>query len=71
MGERGVSPQDVARIKSGTKMTQADGASVYIKSIGSGHYDVLVESENGIVTVMKNKTGEELRALGERYGWHL
>jgi RHS repeat-associated protein len=70
MAERDVSPADLANMRTGTKMTQADGATVYVKGLGQGKYDVLVEGEKGVVTVMKNKSGQEVRELGERYGWH-
>jgi RHS repeat-associated protein len=70
MAEREVSPADLANMRTGTKMTQADGATVFVKGVGHGKYDVLVEGEKGIVTPMKGLSGQEVRELGERYGWH-
>lgn len=51
-------------------MTQADGAKVFVKGIGPGKYNVVVEGEGGFVTGMKNLSGEEVRALADRYGRH-
>ena len=43
----------------------------YIKGTAAGKYNIIVEGDNGIVTAMKGKTSAEVRALAERYGWHL
>ena len=40
-----------------------------MKKLASGRYNVVVEGEGGIVTVMKNKTAGEIRRLAENYGW--
>ena len=47
-----------------------DGASVFVKGLGHGKYNVVVEGEGGFVTGMKNLSGAEVRALAEKYGWH-
>ncbi len=71
MRQRDITPEDQARIKTGDKMTQADGASVYVKGVGHGKYDwMVVNSEGGFVTGYKGETGEGLRRLAEKYGWH-
>ena len=70
--ERGITEADKARIKTGTLMTQADGASVYIKGVGRGKFDYMVVNEQGqIVTAYKGVTGERLKELAGKYGWHL
>jgi hypothetical protein len=48
IGERGFTPEEIAETKTGTKMTQADGASVYVKGLGHGKYNVVVDGEGGL-----------------------
>ena len=68
---RGFTPSDISDLKlSPSKiMTQTDGASVYIKDIGSGKFNVIVESENGVVTALKNIGQNSLDKLSKNYGW--
>ncbi len=68
---RGFTPSDISDLKlSPSKiMTQTDGASVYIKDIGSGKFNVIVESENGVVTALKNIGKNSLDKLSKNYGW--
>ena len=49
--------------------TQADGATAYIKKTSRNNYDVVVESDDGIITVIVDKTRGELRDLANNYGW--
>lgn len=48
---------------------QADGANVFIKNIGDGKYNVIVEGENGVVTALKNISEKSLNKLAQNYGW--
>ena len=71
MEGRGITEADKARIKTGARMTQADGATVYVKGAGGGKYDYLILDEHGgVITGYKGTTGEQLRNLAEKYGWH-
>ncbi|MBZ2187139.1 MAG: hypothetical protein K7J46_20740, partial [Bryobacter sp.] len=67
---RNMSPAEIAEAKTGQAYTQSDGATAYVKKLASGRYNVVVEGEGGIITVMKNKTAGEIRRLGQNYGWH-
>jgi hypothetical protein len=68
---RGFSPSEISALKlSPSKvLSQTDGASVYIKDIGSGKFNVIVEGENGVVTALKNIGQNSLDRLGKNYGW--
>ena len=69
--KRNITPEDQARIKTGDKLTQADGATVYVKGVGHGKYDYMIVNEEGqMVTGYKGTTGDELRRVAEKYGWH-
>lgn len=48
---------------------QADGATAYIQKVGRNSYDLVVVGENGVATVMANKTRHELRNLAQNFGW--
>jgi hypothetical protein len=48
---------------------QADGATAYIQKVGRNSYDLVVVGENGVATVMANKTRQELRNLAHNFGW--
>jgi hypothetical protein len=61
MAQREVSAADLASMRTGTKMIQADGATAFVKGLGQGKYDVLIEGEKGVVTVMKGLSGQEVR----------
>ena len=68
---RGFTPSEISGVKlSPTNiMTQSDGASVYIKDIGNGKFNVIVEGDNGVVTALKNIGQNSLDRLGKNYGW--
>ncbi len=67
---RGFTSYDINDLKlsPSTIMTQSDGAKVYIKDVG-GKLNVIVESENGIVTALKNISPNSLSRLAKNYGW--
>ena len=52
-------------------VTQADGATVYIKrAAGRGRrYDFVITDDEGIVTGMLGKTRHEMNNLARNYGW--
>jgi hypothetical protein len=70
LNERGFSPEDVANTKTGEIKTQADGAKVYIKSVGNGRFNVIVEGDRGVITALKNISQKALDRLAANYGWH-
>jgi hypothetical protein len=69
--ERGFTPEEISDIKLSPDkiMSQADGASVFIKSISDGKYSVIVEGENGVVTALRNISEKSLNRLANNYGW--
>ena len=69
LAERGFSEADIALTKSGTIYKQADGATVYVKEVTAGRYNVIVEGERGIITALKNIRLRAFTKLAERYGW--
>jgi hypothetical protein len=66
---RGFSEADVALTKTGNVLKQADGAKVFIKELGGGKFNVIVEGEHGVVTAIKNISQKSLERLATRYGW--
>jgi RHS repeat-associated protein len=68
--ERGFSGSDIALTKSGEVLTQSDGATVYVKEISSGRFNVIVEGQRGIVTALKNIPQGAVNRLAQNYGWH-
>jgi hypothetical protein len=55
--------------KTGNILKQADGAKVFIKELGGGKFNVIVEGEHGVVTAIKNISQKSLEKLATRYGW--
>jgi hypothetical protein len=64
-----MSPEEIAQAKTGKMMTQADGAKVFVKDIGNGKSNVVVEGSRGIITVFKNLDARALANLAQNYGW--
>ena len=69
ISERNMSPAEIAEAKTGQAYTQSDGATEYVKKLASGRFNVVVEGEVGIVTVIINKTAGDIRRRGQNYGW--
>jgi RHS repeat-associated protein len=70
LAERGFSSSDIALTKSGEALTQSDGATVYLKEVSSGRFNVIVEGQRGIVTALKNIPQGAVDRLAQNYGWH-
>jgi RHS repeat-associated protein len=70
LAERGFSGSDIALTKSGEVLTQSDGATVYVKEIASGRFNVIVEGQRGVVTALKNIPQGAVNRLAQNYGWH-
>ncbi|MCX6602066.1 MAG: RHS repeat-associated core domain-containing protein [Acidobacteria bacterium] len=66
---RGFSEADIALTKTGNVLRQTDGAKVYIKELGGGKFNFIVEGEHGVVTAIKNISQKSLERLATRYGW--
>ncbi len=68
---RGFTPSEISSLKLSPSriMEQADGASVYIKEIRMSKFNVIVESDNGVVTALKNIGKKSLDRLSKNYGW--
>lgn len=69
--QRGFTPAEISDLKLSPDMIkrQVDGANVFIKNIGDGKYNVIVEGENGVVTALKNISEKSLNKLAQNYGW--
>jgi RHS repeat-associated protein len=70
LAARGFSGADIALTKSGETLTQADGATVYLKEVSSGRFNVIVEGQRGVVTALKNIPQGAVERLASGYGWH-
>jgi RHS repeat-associated protein len=70
LAERGFSGSDIALTKSGDVLTQSDGATVYLKEISSGRFNVIIEGQRGVVTALKNIPQGAVSRLAQNYGWH-
>jgi RHS repeat-associated protein len=66
---RKMSPEEIAQAKTGKMMTQADGAKVFVKDVGNGKFNVVVEGDRGIITVLKSVDSKALANLAQNYGW--
>jgi RHS repeat-associated protein len=54
---------------SGRVMTQADGATVRILQSEQGRFNVVVESERGLITSFENLSQKSLDRLARNYNW--
>jgi hypothetical protein len=70
LSEREFTGADISLTKSGETLTQADGATVYLKEVSSGCFNVIVEGQRGVVTALKNITQSAVDRLSAKYGWH-
>jgi RHS repeat-associated protein len=70
LAERGFSDADIALTKSGEALTQADGATVYLKEVASARFNVIVEGQRGVITALKNIPQGAVERLASGYGWH-
>jgi len=50
------------------RLTQRDGASVFVREI-EGRFNVVVQGERGVITTFKNLTQKSLDRLARNYGW--
>lgn len=69
MAKRKISQAEIDEAKTGQKYEQEDGATAFVKKVGRGRYNIVIEGEGGIVTAMKNLSKSEVNALARNYGW--
>jgi len=68
--ERGFTQNDITTTKQTTNIkTQDDGATVYIKEVSPGRFNVIVEGPRGIITALKNISKKALERLTKNYKW--
>lgn len=68
--ERGFSKSDISKTRQTRNVkTQKDGARVYISESSPGRYNVIVEGDSGIITVLKNISEKSLNRLAKNYDW--
>ncbi|MFL6207266.1 MAG: RHS repeat-associated core domain-containing protein [Pyrinomonadaceae bacterium] len=70
LAERTFSAADIALTKSGKQFLQRDGATVFLKEVAPGKFNVLVEGQRGVVTALKNVAEKKVAKLAAKYGWH-
>ena len=68
--ERGFTNKDISSTKNTTNIKyQADGAKVYIKEVGDGKFNIIVEGDRGIITALKHISQKSLDRLTKNYNW--
>jgi hypothetical protein len=70
LAARGFTEADISLTRTGTELMQEDGATVYLKEITPGRYNVLVEGERGVITALKNVPWDKVAKLASNYGWY-
>ena len=70
LAERGFSQADVVLTKSGQQFLQRDGATVFLKEVAPGKFNVLIEGQRGVVTALKNVSEKSIAKLAANHGWY-
>jgi hypothetical protein len=70
LAERNFSQADIALTKSGKQFLQSDGATVFVKEVAPGKFNVLIEGQRGVVTALKNLSEKSLAGLAANFGWY-
>ena len=70
LAARGFTEADIALTKTGVQFLQRDGASVFLKEVAPGKYNVIVEGTRGVVTALKNISEKSAARLAQNYGWY-
>jgi hypothetical protein len=53
------------------KFTQLDGATVFVRELSNGKFNVVVQNESGqLITNLKSISARSLSNLARNYGWH-
>jgi hypothetical protein len=69
LAARGFSEADIALTKTGVQFLQRDGATVFLKEVTPGKFNVIVEGSRGVVTALKNVSEKSVARLSANYGW--
>ncbi len=69
LAARGFTEADIAITKTGTQLLQRDGATVFLKEVTPGKFNVIVEGGRGVVTALKNISEKSVARLSQNYGW--
>jgi RHS repeat-associated protein len=69
LAARGFSEADIALTKTGVQFLQRDGATVFLKEVTPGKFNVIVEGGRGVVTALKNVSEKSVARLSANYGW--
>ena len=67
--QRGFTASEIAATRGGRVLTQADGARVYVAEVAAGKFNIVVEGENGVITVLKTVSSKAVDRLSKKYGW--
>jgi hypothetical protein len=57
------------KIQETDRATRPDGARVFVKDVGNGKFNVVVEGDRGIITVLKNIDSKAVDNLARNFGW--
>ncbi len=55
----------------GRAVTQADGATVYLREVAPGRFNAVVIGQKGIITTMRNWSEKSIIRIAKNYGWKL
>lgn len=69
LAARGFTEADIAITRTGTQLLQRDGATVFLKEVTPGKFNVIVEGGRGVVTALKNISEKSVARLAQNYGW--
>ena len=69
LAERGFTQEIVALTRTGRVLRQADGATVYLKEVAPGRFNVLIVGNRGVITGMRNLPTSAVDRLARNYRW--
>jgi len=69
LAARGFTEAEIAVTRTGVQMLQRDGATVFLKEVTPGKFNVIVEGGRGVVTALKNISENSVARLAKNYGW--
>ncbi len=70
IASRAFSAADIALTKEGQLFLQRDGARVFLKEVSAGRFNLLVEGDRGVITVMKRVPWNRVAKIAQNYGWY-
>lgn len=60
---------EIALTKTGVQLLQRDGATVFLKEVTPGKFNIIVEGGRGVVTAIKNVSEKSVARIASNYGW--